>query len=77
MYKHMVKVQNTNKIKDKTKRQGESKDNSVAFVRTSKILFVSNKINQGKHIELSNFPDLCSDALSFLYCVFCEIPSIR
>ena len=61
----MVKVQNTNKIKDKTQRQGESKDNSVAFVRTSKILFVSNKINQGKHIELSSFLDFCSDALIF------------
>lgn len=37
----------------------------TSFVRTSKILFEPNCINQVKQTELSNFIDLCSDALHF------------
>ena len=38
---------------------------SSAFVRTSKILFKPNYTNQVKLDELSNFLDLCSNALNF------------
>ena len=43
---------------------------SSAFVRTSKILFKPNYTNQIKLDELSNFIDLCSDALNFYVVYF-------
>ena len=43
---------------------------SSAFVRTSKILFKPNYTNQVKLDELSNFLDLCSDALNFYVVYF-------
>ena len=43
---------------------------SSAFVRTSKILFKPNYTNQVKLYELSNFLDLCSDALNFYVVYF-------
>ena len=43
---------------------------SSAFVRTSKILFKPNYTNQVKLDELSNFLDLCSDALNFYIVYF-------
>ena len=48
-----------------TKNTVESKVKGKAFVRTSKILFEPNDINQVKKAELSHFLDLCSDALNF------------
>ena len=50
----------------KTKVKGASS----AFVRTSKILFKPNYTNQIKLDELSNFIDLCSDALNFYVVYF-------
>ena len=45
---------------------------STAFIRTSKILFRPNGINQGKQTELSNFIDLCSNALHFYVVYFAK-----
>ena len=50
----------------KTKVKGASS----AFVRTSKILFKPNYTNQVKLDELSNFLDLCRDALNFYVVYF-------
>ena len=41
-----------------------------AMLRTSKILFEPNCINQVKQTELSDFIDLCSDALNFYVVYF-------
>ena len=45
---------------------------SISFIRTSKILFKPNGINQVKQTELSNFIDLCSDALHFYVVYFAK-----
>ena len=42
----------------------------MTFIRTSKILFEPNYTNQIKLDELSNFIDLCSDALNFYVVYF-------
>ena len=42
----------------------------MSFIRTSKILFKQNYTNQVKLDELSNFLDLCSDALNFYVVYF-------
>ena len=44
----------------------------TSFVRTSKILFEPNNINQVKQTELSHFIDLCSDALHFYVVYFAK-----
>ena len=54
---------------------GEASKNaatSTSFIRTSKILFSPNNINQVKQTELSNFIDLCSDALNFYVIYFAK-----
>ena len=43
-----------------------------SFIRTSKILFKPNGINQVKQTELSHFIDLCSDALHFYVVYFAK-----
>ena len=43
-----------------------------AMLRTSKILFEPNCINQVKQTELSDFIDLCSDALNFYVVYFAK-----
>ena len=57
---------------EKSKIAAETKDKGAnsAFVRTSKILFKPNYTNQIKLDELSNFLDLCSDALNFYVVYF-------
>ena len=45
---------------------------SISFIRTSKILFKPNYTNQIKLDELSNFLDLCSDALNFYVVYFAK-----
>ena len=57
---------------DKSAVAAEAKVKGVssAFVRTSKILFNPNYTNQVKLDELSNFLDLCSDALNFYVVYF-------
>ena len=52
--------------------KGESSDAATSFIRTSKILFSPNNINQVKQTELSNFIDLCSDALNFYVIYFAK-----
>ena len=44
----------------------------MSFIRTSKILFKPNYTNQVKLDELSNFIDLCSDALNFYVVYFAK-----
>lgn len=44
----------------------------MSFIRTSKILFKPNYTNQIKLDELSNFIDLCSDALNFYVVYFAK-----
>ena len=44
----------------------------MSFIRTSKILFKPNYTNQIKLDELSNFIDLCSDALHFYVVYFAK-----
>ena len=44
----------------------------MSFIRTSKILFRPNDINQVKQTELSDFIDLCSDALYFYVVYFAK-----
>ena len=61
-----------NKAKLETKREGKAKGSATSFVRTSKIFFESNYINQVKQTELSNFIDLCSDALHFYVMYFAK-----
>ena len=60
----------TSTVESKAKREG--KGSCSAFVRTSKILFEPNCINQVKQTELSNFIDLCSDALHFYVVYFAK-----
>ena len=57
---------------EKSKIAAETKVKGArsAFVRTSKILFKPNYTNQIKLDELSNFIDLCSDALNFYVVYF-------
>lgn len=45
---------------------------SISFIRTSKILFKPNSINQVKQTELSHFIDLCSEALHFYVVYFAK-----
>lgn len=60
-------------IASHTVSKGEaSKNAATSFIRTSKILFISNSINQVKQTELSNFIDLCSDALHFYVVYFAK-----
>ena len=58
--------------KNTVESESESKDENKgsAFIRTSKILFESNNTNQVKLDELSNFLDLCSNALNFYVIYF-------
>ena len=63
-----VKEVITSTVESKAKREGEGS----IFVRTSKILFEPNDINQVKQTELSNFIDLCSDALHFYVVYFAK-----
>ena len=56
--------------KSKVAAETKVKGASSAFVRTSKILFKPNYTNQIKLDELSNFIDLCSDALNFYVVYF-------
>lgn len=44
----------------------------MTFIRTSKILFKPNDINQGKLNELASFIDLCNIALNFYIVNFIE-----
>lgn len=68
------------KAKLEAKREGKGSTStsltkltsSTMFVRTSKILFEPNCINQVKQTELSNFIDLCSDALHFYVVYFAK-----
>ena len=52
--------------------KGESSDAATSFIRTSKILFEPNGINQVKQTELSNFIDLCSESLHFYVVYFAK-----
>lgn len=60
----------TNTVENKAKLEGKAKGG--AFVRTSKILFKPNGINQVKQTELSHFIDLCSEALHFYVVYFAK-----
>ena len=60
----------TNTVENKAKLEGKAK--GEAFVRTSKILFKPNGINQVKQTELSHFIDLCSEALHFYVVYFAK-----
>ena len=55
----------TSTVESKAKLGAKREGKCSTFVRTSKILFEPNDINQVKQTELSNFIDLCSDALHF------------
>ena len=55
----------TSTVESKAKLGAKRESKGSTFVRTSKILFEPNDINQVKQTELSNFIDLCSDALHF------------
>ena len=55
-----------------TAAKGSSYASATSFIRTSKILFRPNGINQGKQTELSNFIDLCSNALHFYVVYFAK-----
>ena len=67
-----------NKAKLETKREGvagakaKGSNSASSFIRTSKILFKPNSINQVKQTELSNFIDLCNDALHFYVVYFAK-----
>ena len=63
MSETIVEIATKNTVENKAKDEAKSKGS--AFVRTSKILFQPNSINKVKQTELSNFLDLCSDALNF------------
>lgn len=63
-------VETATKNTVESKAEDETKSKGSAFVRTSKILFQLNGINQVKQTELSNFLDLCSDALNFYVVYF-------
>ena len=77
-------ITNTVENKDKLETKRESGDvakasktttsacSATSFIRTSKILFSPNGINQVKQTELSNFIDLCSDALHFYVVYFAK-----
>ena len=55
-----------------SKAKGKASKTTTSFIRTSKILFSPNSINQVKQTELSNFIDLCSDALHFYVVYFAK-----
>ena len=66
-----------NKAKLGAKREGKCSTSTsltklTSFVRTSKILFKPNGINQVKQTELSHFIDLCSEALHFYVVYFAK-----
>lgn len=66
-----------NKAKLGAKREGKGSTSTsltklTSFVRTSKILFKPNGINQVKQTELSHFIDLCSEALHFYVVYFAK-----
>lgn len=69
-----------NKAKLGAKREGKGYTStsstkltsSTSFIRTSKILFKPNGINQVKQTELSHFIDLCSEALHFYVVYFAK-----
>ena len=63
---------NVAKVKDVITNTVENKAKGRAFVRTSKILFKPNGINQVKQTELSHFIDLCSEALHFYVVYFAK-----
>ena len=65
-----VKEVITSTVENKAKLEGKAKGG--AFVRTSKILFKPNGINQVKQTELSHFIDLCSEALHFYVVYFAK-----
>ena len=62
----------TNTVENKAKLETKRESKVSTFVRTSKILFRPNSINQMKQTELSHFIDLCSDALHFYVVYFAK-----
>lgn len=67
-----IAVDNVAKVKDVITNTVEGKAKGESFVRTSKILFKPNGINQVKQTELSHFIDLCSEALHFYVVYFAK-----
>ena len=63
MNESIIETATKNTVESEAEAKDENK--SSAFIRTSKILFESNNTNQVKLDELSNFLDLCSNALNF------------
>ena len=63
MSEAIVETATKNTVESEAEAKDENKGS--AFIRTSKILFESNNTNQIKLDELSNFFDLCSNALNF------------
>ena len=68
MSEAIVETATKNTVESEAEAKDENKGS--AFIRTSKILFESNNTNQIKLDELSNFIDLCSDALNFYVVYF-------
>ena len=62
----------TNTVENKAKLEGKASKATTSFIRTSKILFKPNGINQVKQTELSHFIDLCSEALHFYVVYFAK-----
>ena len=60
------------KLYSSSNSNSQSTFNKMSFIRTSKILFKPNYTNQIKLDELSNFIDLCSDALHFYVVYFAK-----
>ena len=67
-----VTVNSETETASKAKAEGKASKATTSFIRTSKILFSPNSINQVKQTELSNFIDLCSDALHFYVVYFAK-----
>lgn len=67
-----VTVNSETETASKAKAEGKASKTTTSFIRTSKILFSPNSINQVKQTELSNFIDLCSDALHFYVVYFAK-----
>ena len=63
MNEAIIETATKNTVESEAETKDENK--SSAFIRTSKILLESNNTNQVKLNELSNFLDLCSNALNF------------
>ena len=68
MNESIIETATKNTVESEAEAKDENK--SSAFIRTSKILFESNNTNQVKLDELSNFLDLCSNALNFYVIYF-------